>query len=121
MKRIILGIVCILFSGYAYADVQHPENTDIVGYEIANGVCFNNDGDVVDFRECDGLAVDEGFVIVTSGSWKGKIDSGINGCGVAAVSSGGSLQAAGPGQADRQRHQRSEGRPQRHQGHGGYR
>lgn len=87
LRRIILGIVCILFSGYAYADVLHPENILIVGGVFSgNLVCFNNDRSVVDSSECETLTFYEGFIYLTPNhNWTGGGVYGINGCGTSAV------------------------------------
>lgn len=62
MKIIILGIVCILFSGLAKAaQVVHPDDTNVVGFVDGANVCFNNDGVIIATNECDTSAVDEGF------------------------------------------------------------
>ena len=83
-----LSIVCVLFSGYTFADVAHPEDPNIVGGVFGGTVCFNSDGAVADLSECDGLGFDEGMVTSVGNpvwKWKGLSPSGINGCGVAAV------------------------------------
>lgn len=87
MKRIIFAVVCVLFSGYAYAVVAHPENPDIVGRALfGDSLCLNNDGTVIDALDCDGTATDEGWLHVVSGNWLGGTASGIKGCGTSAVS-----------------------------------
>ena len=48
MKRILMSIALLacLISGYAFADVFHPEDATIRGHIgfIGDDVCFNNDG-----------------------------------------------------------------------------
>ena len=83
MKRIILGIVCILLNGFANAS-GHYENFDIVGYLSGASVCFNNDGAIASLGECNSSSVDEGYVRVNA-NWTGGSSSGINGCGTDAV------------------------------------
>jgi len=84
MNRIILGIVCILLSGFANAqDVHHPENRDIVGLVEGATLCFQNDGAVLSTGDClgDHDPVDEGWVRVVPANWYGGPASGINACG----------------------------------------
>jgi hypothetical protein len=87
MIRILKSIVVLslLMSSFAYAEVAHPENPNIVGAVfILSHVCFNNDGAVANPSECDTTAADEGYVIV-DGSWYGGNLSGINVCAISAV------------------------------------
>jgi hypothetical protein len=89
MNKIILGIICILLSGYANAQaVHHPENRDIVGLVSANAVCFNNDGVIALESECtnDANPIDEGYVYVSPANWSAGGGSGINACGDDTVS-----------------------------------
>jgi len=82
----ILSLAIVLFSGYIFADVAHPENPDIVGGVFDNKVCFNADGVVEEVAECDGLDTDAGKLSLGIGQWAGSSPSGINGCGTTAVS-----------------------------------
>jgi hypothetical protein len=89
MIRILKSIVVLslLISSYAYAEVAHPENPNIVGGVFVEAVCFNNDGAVASIRECNISAADEGYVAISApnSSWFGGGTSGINGCGISAV------------------------------------
>jgi hypothetical protein len=88
MRILFLGIVCFLINGNLYADdgpqTTHPEDRDIVGVN-GSTICFNNDGIVEFTDECNGSAVDEGYVALSSLQWRGGGLSGINGCGTSAV------------------------------------
>jgi hypothetical protein len=89
MNKIILGIVCILLSGFANAQtVHHPENRDIVGLVSTQFLCFNNNGFITSIEDCTGDAnpIDEGFVSVFPAAWYGGAASGINACGDDTVS-----------------------------------
>ena len=85
MNRIFIGILLISLSGYAYAEVAHPENPNIVGGIFSTKVCFNNDGAVASDTECDQTGVDEGLLVLGIFQWGGVALSGINGCGTSAV------------------------------------
>ena len=89
MKHLIftkfLSVVCVLFSGYTFADVAHPEDPNIVGGVFGHEVCFNSDGAVDGISECDGSDVDEGRLGAYLFWWRGMGASGINGCGLDAV------------------------------------
>lgn len=83
-----LSIVCVLFSGYTFAVVQHSEDSSIVGKVFGDTICFNSDGAILELSECDGSVNDEGMVTSVGNpiwKWKGTSPSGINGCGVTAV------------------------------------
>jgi len=86
MKRlvfaVILSIISVFISGYANAMVPHLNNADIVGdVDLSYVVCFNNDGAVASYTECDGSGVDEGLLGVQDGNWRSGPTSGINSCG----------------------------------------
>ena len=83
LKSIV--VLSLLMSSFAYAEVAHPENPNIVGGASFNAVCFNNDGAVANLAECDLTAVDEGYLYANGSLWVGGSGSGINGCGVSAV------------------------------------
>lgn len=88
MNRIILGVACILLSGFANAQaVHHPENRNVVGLISTSRVCFNNDGFITSTDECTGDSnpIDEGFVHVIPSGWIAGGASGINACGTGTV------------------------------------
>jgi hypothetical protein len=65
--------------------VAHAEDPNIVGFWLFSNICFNNDGAIADFSECDNSAVDEGKVALNLNQWQGVSDSGILGCGTDTV------------------------------------
>lgn len=88
MKR-FLGIACVLFSGYASAQVVHPEDPNIVGTISSQAnyvVCFEYDGNVNPSTCASNPTNTDGIVLIEGGSWKGAgAPAVIRGCGTTAV------------------------------------
>lgn len=87
MRTSVIALFFILFSGHVHAMVAHTEDPNIVGFRTFSLICFNNDGAIADFSECDNSAVDEGKVGINAAQvkWQGVSDSGILACGAGAV------------------------------------
>lgn len=86
MKRIILGVVFILFGGYAFADVFHPEDATIRGHigSFGDDVCFNNDGSTNSVNCPDNTTPNEGYLYASVTGWRTNY-SGLNFCEYDAV------------------------------------
>jgi len=88
MKRTLIRVALLacLVSGYAFADVFHPEDPNIRGHlgKFLDDVCFNNDG-ITNSDNCPNPASpNEGYVFVIGSSWQGSLP-GVFWCGASAV------------------------------------
>jgi len=78
------SLACLI-SGYAFADVFHPEEITIRGHigSLGDDVCFNDDGNTNSLT-CPSVVPNGGYFYAVAGSWYTEF-SGINWCGVSAV------------------------------------
>ena len=76
-----IALLASLISGYAFADVFHPEDSTIRGHigSFGDDVCFNNDGSTNSVNCPDNTIPNEGYLYASGGQWRTNY-SGLNFC-----------------------------------------